>query len=365
MNRIILLVFLVFSYCMGNSQAISNRSSSVVTVQDARLFAQYNFRPPAFRDTLEANNNLGLDSCGALIFTRTTNTYWLRSCTTPKKWMPVGSGSGGGTFQRNIIMNATDVNRLGYWANGDTIPVAGLSLDAAFDVITQKAVHPTYTQPKALISSSPTAGNREIGDTFNVSLSSTFIQNDGGLSTDTTYYRGTNALAANLDKIRSLTSPVSYFVKIAYDTGACKNNNQGQQDCTGRVVAGIATSLTPVTFTPLPKRYWGYLNSPTTPTSAQILATQGGSSELSSSRAGTFYITVSGNSRILYYAYPASKDSLTSLIVDGFAESLNAFSPPATVSLINEKGYTQNYLVYINRNNPVNAGSTPIKIETQ
>jgi len=95
MNRIILLVFLVFSYCMGNSQAISNRGSSAVTVQDARLFAQYNFRPPAFKDTLEANTNLGLDSCGALIFTRTTNTYWLRSCTTPKKWILVGSGSGG------------------------------------------------------------------------------------------------------------------------------------------------------------------------------------------------------------------------------------------------------------------------------
>ena len=79
---------------MGNSQAISNRGSSAVTVQDARLFAQYNFRPPAFRDTTEANTNLGLDSCGALIFTRTTNTYWLRSCTTPKRWIAVGSGSG-------------------------------------------------------------------------------------------------------------------------------------------------------------------------------------------------------------------------------------------------------------------------------
>jgi len=355
MNRIILLVFFVFSYCMGNSQAISNRGSSAVTVQDARLFAQYNFRPPAFRDTTEANTNLGLDSCGALIFTRTTNTYWLRSCTTPKKWVAVGSGSGG-AFQRNIIMNATQENRLGYWVNGDTIPVAGLSLDSAFKVITQKAVAPTYTAPKALISSSPTAGNREIGDTFNVTLSSTFIQNDGGLSTDTTYYRGTNALAANLDTIKGLTSSVSYTVKIAYDTGACKNNNQGQQDCTGRVVAGIATSLTPVTFTPLPKRYWGYLDANTTPTSAQVLATLGGDSELTTSRAGTFTVTVSGSNKYLYYAYPTSLGALTSLTISGF-ETLPAFSPAATVSVKNAKGYTQNYYVYINRGNPQNAGS--------
>jgi hypothetical protein len=347
MNRIILLVFFVFSYCMGNSQAISNRGSSVVTVQDARLFAQYNFRPPAFRDTTEANTNLGLDSCGALIFTRTTNTYWLRSCTTPKKWIAVGSGSGG-AFQRNIIMNATQENRLGYWVNGDTIPVAGLSLDSAFKVITQKAVAPTYTEPKAFISSSPTAGNREIGDTFNVSLSSTFIQNNGGLSTDTTYYRGTNALAANSDVVRNLTLPVSYTVQIAYDTGACKNNNQGQQDCTGRVVAGIATSLTPVTFTPLPKRYWGYLVNYGAPTSAQVLDTLGGSSELSTSRAGTFTVTVSGSNRYLYYAYPKSYSLLTSLKINGF-ENLGVFTPQFEITLINAKGYSQLYYVYVSK----------------
>ena len=91
---------------MGNSQAISNRSSSAVTVQDARLFAQYNFRPPAFRDTTDANTNLGLDSCGALIFTRTTNTYWLRSCT-PKKWVLVGSGSNVASYITTTQINDT------------------------------------------------------------------------------------------------------------------------------------------------------------------------------------------------------------------------------------------------------------------
>lgn len=354
MNRIILLVFFVFSYCMGNSQAISNRGSSAVTVQDARLFAQYNFRPPAFRDTTDANTNLGLDSCGALIFTRTTNTYWLRSCTTPKKWVLVGSGSGG-TFQNNIIMNATSSNRLGYWVNGDTIPVAGLSLDSAFKVITQKAVAPTYTPPTATISSSPTSGSREIGDTFSVTLSSTFTQNDAGALTGTTYYKSGSPLSSNLDTIRNLTSSVSYTVQKSYAQGACKNNNQGQQDCTGRIQAGTVSSSA-ITFTPLPKRYWGYLDANTTPTSAQVLATLGGSSELTSSRAGTFTVTVSGSNKYLYYAYPTSLGVLTSLTIGGF-ETLPAFSPAATISLKNAKGYTQNYYVYINRGNPQNAGS--------
>ena len=81
-----------------------------------------------------------------------------------KYLIKVGTGSGGTlTFQNNIIMNATSSNRLGYWVNGDTIPVAGLGLDAAFQVITQKAVPPTYTYPQVFISSSPYSGYYEIG----------------------------------------------------------------------------------------------------------------------------------------------------------------------------------------------------------
>jgi hypothetical protein len=355
MNRIILLFLFVFSYCVGTSQSISQRSQPVITVQDARLFAQFNFRPPVFSDTIQANLQIGLDSCGALIFSRSINSYYYRACS-PKRWVAIGSGSGGGgTFQNNIIMNATAANRLGYWVNGDTIPVAGLSLDSAFKVITQKAVPPTYTQPVASISSSPTQGNREIGDTFSITLSSTFTRNHGGLSTDTTYYKGLAPLASNLDTIKNLISPVSYTVQIPYAQGACKPDNQGVINCTGRVNAGTAISSA-ITFTPLPKRYWGYLNSNTTPTSAQILATQGGGSELSSSRAGTFTVAVAGSDRYLYYAYPASQLALTSLTISGF-QTLPAFSPPATISVTNASGYPQNYLVYINRGNPQNAGS--------
>lgn len=353
MNRIILLVLFVLSYCVGTSQSISQRSQPVITVQDARLFAQYNFRPPVFSDTVQANLQIGLDSCGALIFSRSINSYYYRACS-PKRWVAIASGSsGGGTFQSNIIMNATAANRLGYWVNGDTIPVAGLSLDSAFKVITQKAVPPTYNSPTANISSSPAQGNREIGDTFSIVLSSTFTRNDGGLSTDTTYYRGVSPLASNLDTIKNLISAVSYTVQIPYAQGACKTNNQGAIDCTGRINAGTAISSA-ITFTPLPKRYWGYLINYTTPTSAQILATQGGSSELSSSRAGTFTVNVSGSDRYIYYAYPKSENALTSLKIGGF-ENLGVFSPPFEISLKNAKGFTQVYYIYTTTT-PQNAG---------
>jgi len=354
MNKIILLVLFVFSYCVGTSQSISQRSQPVITVQDARLFAQYNFRPPVFADTIQANLQIGLDSCGALIFSRSINSYYYRACS-PKRWVAITSGGGGGTFQNNITMNATTANRLGYWVNGETIPVAGKTLDEAFEIITQKAVPPTYTAPTTTISSSPTSGNVEIGSSINVTLSSTFTQNDGGVLTSTTYFRGATSLGGNTDVITSITTPISYTVQKAYAQGNCKNNNLGQQDCTGRINAGTVTS-SPTTFTPLSKRYWGYLDANTTPNSAQILATQGGGSELSSSRAGTFTVAVAGSDKFLYYAYPASQSNLTSLTINGF-QTLPAFSPPVTVSVTNASGYSQNYLVYINRGNPQNAGS--------
>lgn len=102
MNRIILLVLFVFSYCVGTSQSISQRSQPVITVQDGRLFAQYNFRPPVFADTIQANLQIGLDSCGALIFSRDINSYYLRACS-PKRWVAVSSG--GTTIDTTSLSN--------------------------------------------------------------------------------------------------------------------------------------------------------------------------------------------------------------------------------------------------------------------
>lgn len=355
MNRIILLALFVFSYCVGTSQSISQRSQPVITVQDARLFAQYNFRPPVFSDTVQANLQIGLDSCGALIFSRSINSYYYRACS-PKRWVAIGSGGdGGGKFQNNIIMNATAANRLGYWVNGDTIPVAGLSLDSAFKVITQKAVPPSYTQPVASISSSPTQGNREIGDTFSIVLSSTFTRNDGGLSTDTTYYKGLTPLASNLDTIKNLTSSVSYTVQIPYAQGACKPDNQGVINCTGRINAGTAISSA-ITFTPLPKRYWG-VSSTFPPSSANIIATTGGNSEFATTRSKTnFTVTVTGTTLYVYYAYPSSLGDLTSIFISGL-ESFDAFTK-TVISVTNASGYSQNYNVYTSENSFNNTSVT-------
>ena len=87
------LLFLIICF-VSSSQPIVNRSNSSITVQDSRFSAQYNLLTPRYDDTTAANLQKGIDSCGALIFTYSTNSLWVRSCADGKKWIEVGSGAG-------------------------------------------------------------------------------------------------------------------------------------------------------------------------------------------------------------------------------------------------------------------------------
>jgi len=257
------------------------------------------------------------------------------------------SSGGSGVFSKNIIMNGTTSNRLGNYVNGDTIKVAGLGLDSAFKIITQKAVAPTYVQASTTISSSPFGGYFEIGSSLNITLSSTFTQNDAGSLTATTYYKNnTTPLAGNTDAI-TITSTTQYKVTKTYNQGACKVNNLGDIDCTGRINAGSVTSSN-LFFLALPKRYWGYTSS-ATPNSSQVINANGGGSELSSDFIKTnFGVTVSGTNQYVYYAYPTYFGALNSIVISGL-ESIGAFNQ-TIVSVTNAQGYNQNYYVYTSQN---------------
>ena len=123
MKKVLLFILVMVVCVAGIAQPISQRSTSPVTVQDARLFAQFNFRPPAFRDTIEANQNIGLDSCGALIFSRDINAYYYRACS-PKRWVAVTGGQvanawllGGNTAPINTNLGTTDNKEITFITN--------------------------------------------------------------------------------------------------------------------------------------------------------------------------------------------------------------------------------------------------------
>jgi hypothetical protein len=94
MKKLITILVLLFIFKTGFSQPIANRTTGANTVGDPRLFTKLNLFIPRYADTTAANSptNIGIDSCGAIIFTYDVNGMWVRQCN-PKKWARAGSSS--------------------------------------------------------------------------------------------------------------------------------------------------------------------------------------------------------------------------------------------------------------------------------
>lgn len=95
MKKLILFLFVLVSYYGAICQPVTQRSSKTITVMDARSGAIYNMYLPRYYDTTEANlsESIGIDTCGAMIFTYINNGCWFRQCS-PKKWVMFGSTNG-------------------------------------------------------------------------------------------------------------------------------------------------------------------------------------------------------------------------------------------------------------------------------
>jgi len=73
-----------------------------------RLQAEKNFFVPRYNDTTEANLNKGIDSCGALIFSRDVNAFYYRACN-PKKWTAIAGGSGSTPTLQQVLTQGSTV----------------------------------------------------------------------------------------------------------------------------------------------------------------------------------------------------------------------------------------------------------------
>ena len=102
MKKIFIAILLAISI-KGASQPVVGRSGSANTVMDSRWMGQYNMFVPRYADTVSANLQKGIDSCGALIFCYNTNSLWFRQCS-PKKWVAFG-GSSVNIYNSNGILD--------------------------------------------------------------------------------------------------------------------------------------------------------------------------------------------------------------------------------------------------------------------
>lgn len=96
MKKLLTIFCLILSFASfgqnNNNVPVVVRTSGTTVPSDARLQAKFNFNMPVYSDTTQANLSLGNDSCGAQIFTYTNNYVWIRGCS-PKRWLPIGTGS--------------------------------------------------------------------------------------------------------------------------------------------------------------------------------------------------------------------------------------------------------------------------------
>lgn len=93
MKKIIIFLLVLFYCITGMAQPVTQRGSATITVYDARSGATFNMFMPRYADTTSANTNLGIDSCGAIIYTYNDKAGWFRQCS-PKKWVLFGSSGG-------------------------------------------------------------------------------------------------------------------------------------------------------------------------------------------------------------------------------------------------------------------------------
>lgn len=150
---------------------------------------------------------------------------------------------------KDFTLNGTD---LGALKDGEKIP-EGTSIDDLLNMITQKAIAPTYTQPTVTLVKSgegTAAGNYEAGTSITPILTATFNKNDAGNLTKLAILKGGSEVGSDTSSPYTYTGEaivlgdetISFKAQATYEDGEVKNNNLGQPDATGQIKAGTKDS---------------------------------------------------------------------------------------------------------------------------
>ena len=201
---------------------------------------------------------------------------------------------------------------------GDTIP-EGTSLDELIKMLTQKAVHPTYTAPGVTcrVSTGTTAGSYEVGTEINTTIQGVFTQNDAGALTSIEIRKGGSSV------LSSPTSPVTTEAQVftlgeetvtfnavaTYADGPIKNNNLGQPDNTGQIKAGSKTSSN-ISFTGKRNLFYGTGVGAAPSMSSEVVRGLA-NKQLGPANGTSFNINVATGQQYVVIAYPATLRKIT------------------------------------------------------
>lgn len=164
---------------------------------------------------------------------------------------------------KDFTLNGTD---LGALKDGEKIP-EGTSIDDLLNMITQKAIAPTYNQPSVTIArsgSGTAAGNYEAGTSITPILTATYNKNDAGDLTKLSILKGSAEVGSDTSSPYTYTGEaivlgdetITFKAQATYGDGPVKNNNLEQPDATGQIKAGTKDSST-LSFVGQRQLFWG------------------------------------------------------------------------------------------------------------
>lgn len=232
---------------------------------------------------------------------------------------------------------------VGNFEDGDVIP-SGTSLEEVFTQMLTKVISPTYISPTVNFTGPQVTV--EAGTNITPQYTSTFTTNDSGGLTSVDITREINA-GGPVVISTGATSPFSYTDGIQigddiveyrsvtdYATGPVKNNNLGDPDPTGQIVAGTIISL-PKTYTGKRRTFWGTNNPVTSSNEIRSL----GANALGHVNGSQFTINVPIGATSIEFAYPATLSDPTVNYVELFNADVTGDFTETAVNVEGANGF--------------------------
>jgi hypothetical protein len=243
---------------------------------------------------------------------------------------------GGGSIESKVDVIGVEVGGL---SDGNTIP-AGTSLHAILKMILQKRIGPVYLAPTLSLSGSGTK-SVEAGTSVAPTLTPTFTQNDAGaVSSFKVQKNGTDTFTETTVGPYSPTAAVigdeawNFKAFADHSAGAVKNDNMGDPDNTGQILAGTVSSGT-VTYYGKRNTFHDcdtLLTAPTNSADVRSLT----NTILGQTDGDTLTINVPAGTRRIVFAYPATLRDVSAVhyFEQGNANYTDMFDP----TLVNVEG---------------------------
>lgn len=256
---------------------------------------------------------------------------------------------------KDYTLNGTS---LGALQNGEKIP-EGTSIDELLNMITQKAIAPTYTQPTVTLTKSGSgtaAGSYEAGTSITPILTATYNKNDAGDLTKLAILKGSSEVGSDTSSPYTYTGEaivlgdetITFKAQATYEDGEVKNNNLGNPDATGQIKAGTKESSA-LSFVGQRNAFWGYgAGTIESPSSDQIRGLA--NKRLNVSANNVISVAIATGSQHIIFALPAPR-TLKQVSYDDLGDKgmLSAFAK-TTVQVADARGGSngmKDYNVYV------------------